>query len=49
MTIVDGIVGKIGGDFIHNGSRLVIGRIRSYMPQREMRTGGSNSRKIQTR
>jgi len=25
MTIVDGIVGKIGGDFIHNGSRLVIG------------------------
>src|SRR4030095_10986834 len=25
MTIVDGIVGKIGGDFIHNGARLVIG------------------------
>src|SRR6185436_13862522 len=25
MTIVDGIVGKIGGDFIHNGSRLAIG------------------------
>jgi glucose/arabinose dehydrogenase len=25
MTIVDGIVGKIGGDFIHNGSRLMIG------------------------
>jgi glucose/arabinose dehydrogenase len=25
MTLVDGIVGKIGGDFIHNGSRLVIG------------------------
>jgi aldose sugar dehydrogenase len=24
-TLVDGIVGKIGGDFIHNGSRLVIG------------------------
>src|SRR5688572_11331934 len=23
MTIIDGIVGKIGGDFIHNGSRLV--------------------------
>ena len=25
MVLVDGIVGKIGGDFIHNGSRLVIG------------------------
>lgn len=25
MTIVDGILGKIGGDFIHNGSRLAIG------------------------
>src|SRR5688500_8231364 len=25
MTIVDGIVGKIGGSFIHNGSRLTIG------------------------
>lgn len=25
MIIVDGIVGKVGGDFIHNGSRLVIG------------------------
>jgi len=25
MTLVDGIVGKIGGDFIHNGSRLAIG------------------------
>ena len=25
MTLVDGIVGKIGGEFIHNGSRLVIG------------------------
>jgi aldose sugar dehydrogenase len=25
MTLVDGIQGKIGGDFIHNGSRLVIG------------------------
>jgi aldose sugar dehydrogenase len=25
MTIVDGIIGKIGGDFIHNGSRLTIG------------------------
>jgi glucose/arabinose dehydrogenase len=25
MTIIDGIVGKIGGDFIHNGSRLMIG------------------------
>lgn len=25
MTLVDGIVGKIGGDFIHNGARLVIG------------------------
>jgi len=25
MTLVDGIVGKIGGDFIHNGSRLMIG------------------------
>src|SRR5688572_28034547 len=25
MTIVDGIVGKIGGAFIHNGSRLAIG------------------------
>lgn len=25
LTLVDGIVGKIGGDFIHNGSRLVIG------------------------
>lgn len=24
-TLVDGIVGKIGGEFIHNGSRLVIG------------------------
>lgn len=25
LTLVDGIIGKIGGDFIHNGSRLVIG------------------------
>ena len=25
FTMVDGIVGKIGGDFIHNGSRLMIG------------------------
>jgi glucose/arabinose dehydrogenase len=25
MTLVDGIIGKIGGDFIHNGSRLMIG------------------------
>ena len=25
MTLVDGIVGKIGGNFIHNGSRLKIG------------------------
>jgi aldose sugar dehydrogenase len=25
MVLVDGIVGKIGGDFIHNGSRLLIG------------------------
>jgi glucose/arabinose dehydrogenase len=25
LTIVDGIVGKEGGDFIHNGSRLIIG------------------------
>lgn len=25
MTLVDGIVGKIGGEFIHNGSRLAIG------------------------
>jgi aldose sugar dehydrogenase len=25
MTLLDGIQGKIGGDFIHNGSRLVIG------------------------
>ncbi len=25
VTLIDGIVGKIGGDFIHNGSRLVIG------------------------
>ncbi len=25
MVLVDGILGKIGGDFIHNGSRLVIG------------------------
>jgi glucose/arabinose dehydrogenase len=25
MILVDGIVGKIGGDFIHNGSRLMIG------------------------
>lgn len=25
MTIIDGIIGKIGGDFIHNGSRLQIG------------------------
>jgi aldose sugar dehydrogenase len=25
LTLVDGIVGKIGGDFIHNGSRLAIG------------------------
>jgi glucose/arabinose dehydrogenase len=25
MVLVDGIVGKIGGDFIHNGSRLAIG------------------------
>jgi aldose sugar dehydrogenase len=25
LTLVDGIVGKIGGDFIHNGSRLKIG------------------------
>jgi len=25
MTLVDGIIGKIGGDFIHNGSRLAIG------------------------
>lgn len=25
LVLVDGIVGKIGGDFIHNGSRLVIG------------------------
>jgi len=26
VVIVDGIVGKIGGDFIHNGARLVIGK-----------------------
>jgi len=26
MIIVDGIVGKVGGDFIHNGARLVIGK-----------------------
>ena len=25
MTLLDGIVGKIGGEFIHNGSRLLIG------------------------
>lgn len=25
MVLIDGIVGKIGGDFIHNGARLVIG------------------------
>ncbi len=25
QTLIDGIIGKIGGDFIHNGSRLVIG------------------------
>jgi glucose/arabinose dehydrogenase len=25
MTLLDGIVGKIGGDFIHNGARLIIG------------------------
>lgn len=25
LILVDGIMGKIGGDFIHNGSRLVIG------------------------
>lgn len=25
MTLVDGIIGKIGGEFIHNGSRLAIG------------------------
>lgn len=25
LVLVDGIVGKIGGDFIHNGSRLAIG------------------------
>src|SRR5687768_7545782 len=25
MILVDGIIGKIGGDFIHNGSRLKIG------------------------
>jgi aldose sugar dehydrogenase len=25
LTLIDGIIGKIGGDFIHNGSRLVIG------------------------
>ncbi len=25
MILVDGIIGKVGGDFIHNGSRLVIG------------------------
>jgi glucose/arabinose dehydrogenase len=25
MVLVDGIVGKVGGDFIHNGSRLLIG------------------------
>jgi glucose/arabinose dehydrogenase len=25
MTLVDGIIGKVGGDFIHNGSRLLIG------------------------
>jgi glucose/arabinose dehydrogenase len=25
QILVDGIVGKIGGDFIHNGSRLIIG------------------------
>ena len=25
MTLVDGIVGKVGGAFIHNGARLVIG------------------------
>jgi len=25
MTLVDSIVGKVGGDFIHNGARLVIG------------------------
>ena len=26
LTLVDGIIGKIGGAFIHNGSRLVIGQ-----------------------
>lgn len=25
MTLVDGIIGRIGGDFVHNGSRLKIG------------------------
>ena len=25
MILVDGILGKVGGDFIHNGSRLLIG------------------------
>ena len=25
VTLIDGIIGKIGGDFIHNGSRLLIG------------------------
>lgn len=25
MVLIDGIVGKVGGDFIHNGARLVIG------------------------
>ena len=25
LTLVEGIIGKIGGEFIHNGSRLVIG------------------------
>ena len=39
-TLVDGIVGKIGGDFIHNGSRLVIGSDRKLYAT----TGDANLR-----
>jgi glucose/arabinose dehydrogenase len=45
LTLIDGIIGKIGGDFIHNGSRLVIGSdMKLYAT-----TGDANIRETCTR
>lgn len=40
QTLVDGIIGKIGGDFIHNGSRLLVGPDRKLYAT----TGDANLR-----